>query len=72
MNTQAGVIAPIVVERDVWLGVNVVVLKGVRVGEGAIVGAGAVVTKSVPCGEIWGGVPARRIGQRQKNKGDVS
>lgn len=64
MNTQPGVTAPIVLENDVWLGVNAVVLKGVTIGTGAIVGAGAVVTKSVPPGEIWGGIPARKIGER--------
>jgi acetyltransferase-like isoleucine patch superfamily enzyme len=49
---------------DVWLGCNVVVLKGVQIGDGAVVGAGAVVTKSILSKEIWAGVPARKIGQR--------
>ena len=61
----AGAEAEIVLDQDVWLGVNVVVLKGVRIGRGAIVAAGAVVTSDVPSHEIWGGVPARRIGQRR-------
>ena len=39
---------PVVIEADVWIGCRVVILKGVRVGRGAIIGAGAVVTKSVP------------------------
>jgi acetyltransferase-like isoleucine patch superfamily enzyme len=65
MNQQAdGAEAAITLEEDVWLGVNVVVLKGVRIGRGAIVAAGAVVTKSVPPFEIWGGVPARNLSQR--------
>ena len=64
MNSQAGSEAAIVVEEDVWLGVNVVVLKGVTIGTGAIVGAGAIVTKSIPPNEIWAGVPARKIGER--------
>jgi len=50
---------------DVWLGCNVVVLKGVEIGNGAIIAAGAVVTKSVPAYEIWGGVPAKKIGDRK-------
>jgi acetyltransferase-like isoleucine patch superfamily enzyme len=65
MNQQTtGAEAEIVLEDDVWLGANVVVLKGVRIGRGAIVAAGAVVTRSVPGFEIWGGVPARRLGER--------
>ena len=59
-----GAEAEIILGNDVWLGVNVVVLKGVRIGRGAIVAAGAVVTKSVGDFEIWGGIPARKIGDR--------
>ena len=68
MHSLASVGAAITLEPDVWLGVNVVVLKGVTVGQGAVVGVGAVVTKSVPPYEIWGGVPARKIGQRAERK----
>lgn len=57
--------APIKIEDDVWLGANVVVLKGVHIGEGAIVAAGSIVNKSIPAYEIWGGVPARKISQRK-------
>ena len=66
MNQQAdGAEAEIVLENDVWLGADVVVLKGVRIARGAIVAAGAVVTKPVPSFEIWGGVPARKLGERR-------
>ena len=61
----AGAEAEIILEEDVWLGVNVIVLKGVRIGRGAIVAAGAVLTADVPSYEIWGGVPARRIAERK-------
>ena len=54
----------IVLEDDVWLGVNAVVMDGVTIGQGAIVGAGAVVTHDVPPFTIVGGVPARIIGRR--------
>jgi galactoside O-acetyltransferase len=56
-----------VIEPYAFLGVNSVVLPGLTVGEGAIVGAGAVVTADVPPGEVWAGVPARRIGYRARN-----
>jgi len=51
-------------KEDVWVGVNSVVLKGVSIGQGAVVAAGAVVTKSIPPYEIWAGIPARKIGSR--------
>jgi len=56
--------APVVIGRDVWIGCHVVVLPGVTIGDHAVVAAGAVVTKSIPSGEIWGGVPAKKIGER--------
>lgn len=65
MRLQEGPEAAIVIEDDVWLGANVIVLKGVTVGRGAVVAAGAVVNRSIPAFEIWGGVPARRLGVRQ-------
>jgi maltose O-acetyltransferase len=54
-----------ILEADVWLGQNVVVMPGVRIGTGAIVGAGAVVTADVRPFDIVGGVPARRIRSRK-------
>lgn len=54
----------IVVEDDAWLGTGVIVLAGVRIGRGAVVGAGAVVTHEVPPFAIVAGVPARVIGSR--------
>ncbi|WBL21658.1 acyltransferase [Zunongwangia sp. HRR-M8] len=57
-------IGAIKIEDDVWLGVNVVVLKGVTIGCGAIVAAGSVVTTSIPSMEIWGGIPAKKISNR--------
>ncbi|NEO43482.1 MAG: acyltransferase [Moorea sp. SIO4A3] len=68
INQQPGTELPIILEENVWLGVNVVVLKGVTIDKGAIVGAGAVVTKSIPENEIWAGIPAHKIRNRQANK----
>lgn len=56
--------APIVIEDDVWCGANVTILKGVTIGRGSVVAAGAVVTKSFPPYSIIGGVPARLIRMR--------
>ena len=53
-----------VIEDDVWIGHRAILLAGVRVGRGAIVGAGAVVTRDVEPFTIVGGVPARAIGVR--------
>lgn len=50
--------------HDVWIGANVTILDGVHIGNGAIVAAGAVVTKDVPNYALAGGVPARVIRQR--------
>ena len=54
----------IFIQNHVWLGANVIVLKGVNIGEGAVVAAGAVVTKSIPANEIWAGIPAKKVSQR--------
>lgn len=52
---------PVVIGNDVWIGTRAVILPGVRVGDGAVIAAGAVVTKDVPPLAIVGGVPARVI-----------
>ena len=54
----------IVIGNDVWIGYEAVILSGVTIGDGAIVGARAVVTKDVPPYTIVGGVPARSIRRR--------
>jgi acetyltransferase-like isoleucine patch superfamily enzyme len=53
-----------IIGSDVWIGANVVVLRGVHVGDGAVLAAGAVVNKDVPPYAIVGGVPARIINYR--------
>ena len=52
---------PIVIEDNVWLGGGAILLPGVRVGRNAVVGAGAVVTRSVPANTVVAGNPARVI-----------
>jgi maltose O-acetyltransferase len=46
---------------NVWLGARVIVLPGVTIGDNAVVGAGAVVTKDIPAGQRWVGIPARSV-----------
>ena len=53
--------SPITIEDNVWIGANAVILPGVRIGQGAVIGAGAVVTKDVHPATIVGGVPAKLI-----------
>lgn len=54
----------VVIGRDVWLGANAVVVAGVNIGDGAVVAAGAVVTRDVPAQAVVGGVPAKVISWR--------
>ncbi len=61
---QGHVPGQIVIEEDVWIGANCVITPDVRIGRGAVVGAGAVVTRNVAPFSIVGGVPAKLIGMR--------
>lgn len=60
------VFEPVVIGDYAWLGPRCIVLPGVTVGEGAVVAAGAVVTRDIPPYTIAGGVPARAIGERPR------
>lgn len=52
---------PVYIANDVFIGARCIILKGITIGECAIIGAGSVVTKDVPAGEIWAGNPAKFI-----------
>lgn len=54
--------APVVIGKNVWIGVKATIMPGVTIGDNAIVGANAVVTKDVPANKVVAGVPARVIG----------
>lgn len=54
----------VIVGNDVWIGARAMIMGGVKIGDGAVVGAGAVVTKDVPPYAVVGGVPARVIRYR--------
>ena len=55
---------PIIIEDDVWIGTDVTILSGVRVGKGTVISAGSVVTKNVEPYSIIGGIPAKLIKKR--------
>ena len=57
----AGPTAPVIIEDDVFIGMNALILKGVRLGQGCVIGAGSIVTQDVPAGMIAAGAPARVI-----------
>jgi acetyltransferase-like isoleucine patch superfamily enzyme len=61
------VLAPVVIGDYAWLGSRATILPGVTVGEGAVVAAGAVVTRDVPPYTVVGGIPARPIGARSRD-----
>jgi maltose O-acetyltransferase len=56
--------SPIVIGKDVWIGAHSTVLRGVTIGDGAVVAAGAVVRIDVPAGAVVAGVPARIVKRR--------
>jgi acetyltransferase-like isoleucine patch superfamily enzyme len=61
--------APIVIEDKVWIGCHAIILKGVHIGEGAVIGAGAVVTKDVESYTLVAGNPARVVKSLKEVKG---
>lgn len=58
----------VVIENNVHIGTNAVVLPDVKIGEGSVIGAGAVVTKSIPRGSIACGIPAKILKRRTRPK----
>jgi len=68
MQRQIGSLQGIRIQNDVWIGVGVRVIDGVTIGNGSVVGAGAVVIEDVPDYAIVAGVPARLVGTRQRRE----
>jgi acetyltransferase-like isoleucine patch superfamily enzyme len=61
----------IVIEDDVWIGYGVIILGGVKIGQGSIVAAGSVVTKDVDPFSIYAGVPAKKVRSRFDTESDL-
>ena len=59
-----GVIKKTIIGKDVWIGANSIIMTGVKIGNGAIIAAGSIVTKDVEPYHIVGGIPARKIKMR--------
>ncbi|MDD5748349.1 MAG: acyltransferase [Actinomycetota bacterium] len=64
MRDQFGTYAPVSIGRDCWLGSMVVILKGVNIGDGAVIGAGSVVTSDIPEYAVAVGAPAKVVKER--------
>jgi acetyltransferase-like isoleucine patch superfamily enzyme len=58
---RCGISKPIIIKKNVWLGEGVKILKGVTIGENSVIGAGSVVTKSIPANVVAAGNPAKII-----------
>lgn len=65
MNQQPNSAKPVRIGSDVWVGAHVVILKGVNIGDGAVIAAGSVVREDIVPYQIVGGVPATVIGERR-------
>lgn len=55
----------VVIGNHVFIGINTIICKAVSIGDGAVIGAGSVVTRDIPAGEVWAGNPARFIKKLQ-------
>lgn len=59
--------APTTIDDHAWVCSRAILLPGVHIGKGAVVASGAVVTHDIPPYEVWGGIPAKKIGERTKD-----
>nr|WP_317129777.1 acyltransferase [Flavobacterium franklandianum] len=64
--------APVIVEDYVWICSRAIILPGVTIGEGAVIASGSVVTKDVAAWTVVGGVPAKKISERERKQYDYT
>jgi len=64
INSQPVTVGEITIEDDVWIGTSCVILQGITIGKGSVIGAGSIVNKSIPPFQVWAGIPARFIRNR--------
>jgi acetyltransferase-like isoleucine patch superfamily enzyme len=62
-------LGPVIIKKNAWVAINVVILPGVTIGEGAIVASGAVVAKDVPANTLVGGIPAKVLKRFEMKNG---
>jgi acetyltransferase-like isoleucine patch superfamily enzyme len=65
INKQSVNIGNIIVEDDVWIGSGAIILKGIKIEQGAVIGANSLINKDILSCEIWAGCPAKKIGERK-------
>lgn len=65
INNQSNSCESIVIGDDVWIASNVTILKGVKINNGAVIAANSVINCEIGQYEIWGGTPAKKIGERK-------
>jgi acetyltransferase-like isoleucine patch superfamily enzyme len=68
-NLSEAFLGPVIIKKNAWIAINVVILPGVTIGEGAIVASGAVVSKDVPPNTMVGGIPAKIIKEFEMKDG---
>lgn len=66
-----GELNPTIIGKDVWVGAYVKIMTGVKIGDGAIIALGSVVTKDVEPYSVYGGIPAKKIKNRFQNEQDI-
>ncbi len=66
INQQPNQTSPVIIGNDVWIGTNVTILKGVTIGDGAVIAANSLVNSDVPSNMIYAGIPAKKIGERHE------